>query len=646
MKLFYTFLLLCSSLLAFAQGESRENPIRVDASMTSNLLGQADANTTTWFLVPAEAFGSERNLLTVTVKGGNYGDIVVNPVNDPDASRFVFLKAEPTVTFKYLWTATLGDLLVSISQDNAGGTVSFDITKALAGETRQNAIPAVEGNNAFPQDAAQQAWFSYTASQDTLVVLSGTSVLDNITNIDGLIMATRSGVADGFRMRPGETYYFLLSNTGNPFTLRFAPIPIGLYSDRPEDITGKSLFHLAIPADPNATKDGAEQSERYWLYRADQGGLLMWGTDDAEWTSGMWGVSVTDQTTGRRLGTPLTAIQAGMVTYTISVEAGHDYLIAQTIGHGKARQASVYLSFTAGQEGDSKDNPITLTLGQETDLGRVASTTRYYLFTALQEGVYTATIHAGGQVRATTPRDGSWNIGRDYSIQDRHMHIDDNIPLAQGETLLLEVTLTSDIDFHTNGQDASIPNYSILITRNGDQPAQQLREGEDMAHAIQAQPETPYAIGLNADDDNYPRYYAIEVPAGATLYVCTSHPEAISSPSCISFTLDDVHWSTSALGITDSFLLSDDGSKKVGRQYVMQPTDEPRRLYLYVEGVSFLYEGASWFYTLQTEEEEVPDALDRLAVKGGDTYTLTGMKVSQPQRPGLYLRAGRKVVLK
>ncbi len=648
MHRFYTLLfMLCSFLFAFAQGESRENPIRVDSNTSFELLGAPDVNTTTWILVPQEAFEAT-DLLTIKIGGSNYGDMTFLPVNLPDQAHTVFMTSADNRLVKHLWKEEQGDLYIAISQDNAGGTASLSFSKAKLGEVRQNALQAQLGLNQIPADTAGEVWYTFTSEVDTMVYLS-TSVTGNILDTDGHIFGGASQALNGFRMRAGSTVCFSVSKTGiGSFTISQGAIPEGEYADRPIDITSQSAFTFDIPIDPKATTDGAEQSERYWLYRAEKSGLLMWGTDDKAWMEGMWGVAVTDQTTGKRLGTPLTHTQAGMLIYTVNIEAGHDYLISQVIGHAKSsRTVNVYVTFNAGQQGDSKDNPIPLTLNELLDMGRNASTTHYYSFTATADGVYTAEVHAGGQVRATTPQDGSWNISRNYDIQDRQMHIDSNIPLGAGETLLLEVTLTSDIDIHTNGSDAGIPNYSILITLNGEQPSHEIREGEDIAHAILAVEGDSYAVMQSSDEAYYPRFYALQVPAGATVLLTTQHDDAISSPACLNFTLDGQHWNDVAY--SETLLTNESTNKKTGRLYTLTPTAEARTIYVLVEGVSFIYEGAVWGYTLQGGgSENTIRSIHHLMSDEGHraTYTLSGHQAGSVHTSGIYVRNGRKFVVR
>lgn len=651
MKRFISFLLVCLPfLVASAQGESRDNPIKVTGNMSTSLLGKPEFNTTTWFLVTSDAF-DQGNLLNIMVSGGNYGDIIVSTVNGSCESENVFLTTEGLTVMKYLWDNSRGDLLVAISQDNAGGQVQFTITKANAGEVRRNALEAVLGENIVPAEAGNQVWYHYTATSDAIVKIQAFSFLSNVLDASGLVFCPKSLIDEGFRMQDGQEIYFQIENMGGEkFQITTSEIPVGHYSDKPLDITDLSLFKINIPVDPTASTDGAAQSERYWLYKASENGLLMWGTDDGAWTSGSWGASIVDQTTGKRLNTPLTAVQAGMVTYTISVEAGHDYLIAQTIGHAKtSRDVNVYVAFTTAKQGETKDDPMYLTLNEPFDMGRESSVTHYYLFTAPVNGHYTAMVHAGGQVRATTPRDGSWNIGRDYSNQELQMHVDNNIFLAQGESLLLEVTLTSDIDIHTNGSDASKPNYYILMTLNDSEDEKPARDGEEIVNAIVAQENTPYMIWQNGSEEYYPRYYSIKVPADTELEIKTQHSEAIGSPLCLAITLDDQHWN--GVKYTNELISGTQDMRYVGRRYIVDAISEARVIYVYVEGVSFLYEGATWQYKLIAKEDKPADEGDQDAIHSTNVsatsavlYGLDGRRLQHPVRHGFYISNGRKVI--
>ena len=645
MRKFLLFLAFCllSSVSAFSQGESRENPILVSSDGSHSLLGKVDANTTTWFSISPSVF-DRNNLVSASISGGNYGDIIFIPTAEGAPTETFFLTTSGRQQFKHLWDEAQGQLLIAVSQDGEGGKIDFTFTKAKAGEVRQNAVASNEGINIFTgNNYSSEVWISFTSPREAMVYLQDASLVSNVLSADGIIVCMKDFVPGGFRLQEGQTCYFCLANTGSvSVNIRLTEIPVGYFSDKPLDITGLSSFVVDIPEDPNASSDSSAQSERYWLYRAEQSGILMWGSDDAEWTSGMWGAGFFDRTLGKRLNSPVTAQQAGMVTYTVPVEAGHEYLIEQVIGHGKARKANVYLVLKDGAQGDTRDNPIPLTLGESTDMGRVATTTRYYLFTAPKAGVYTAEIHAGGQVRATTPQDGSWNIGRDYDIQDRHMHIDRNIPLAEGESLLLEITLTSNIDFHVGDADASIPNYSILITCNNDEPTDEdVRDGVDIAHAIPATAGTVYEIWQNGSDGFYPRYYEVQVPAGQELVVTTQHSEAISSPSCISFTLDGQHWNN--VEQVSTLVSSESTGKKIGRQYVVSAKDFARTIYLYVEGVSFLYENASWQYSL-VSADVIKATKESASSSTTVLYDLQGRRMASPKHPGVYISSGRLVL--
>lgn len=220
------------------------------------------------------------------------------------------------------------------------------------------------------------------------------------------------------------------------------------------------------------------------------------------------------------------------------------------------------------------------------------------------------------------------------------MHIDDNIPMSPGDVLLLEITLTSDVDVHVGG-DADVPNYSILITRNGDAPAVEAREGEDIEHAIAAALDTPYAIWQASDDNFYARFYSVEQQAGEALTLMTQHDAAISSPSCLSFSFNGGKtWVESNDLVTSTFLTDQDG-KKVGRQYDIQPADETRTVYILVDGVSFLYEGATW--RIAKAGGEIADALMApVQTHDAPVFDLQGRRMVRAAK-GLYIKAGRKV---
>lgn len=634
---------------AHAEGESRETAIPITEACTKPLMGEADKNTTTWFVIEPASF-ADNDLVTVSVIGNNYGDIIF--YEEGAQSEMTMIGTDKGYSAKKLWISKNQPVYVAVTQDGPGASASFALSVASPGETRFNAITVADGtsevnSNCFP------VWCVYTASASKVVTIKSTAGVGNAIDFEGHNVCMANDMLNGFRMQQGSTVYFPVNSSAASVTIELSEPQEGYYADMPLNITGKSEFTIDLLSDPNANKDSAAQSERYWIYEADKSGFLMWGTADKDWQEGMWGCGINDTTTHKRLNTPETKIQAGMVTYTIPVEAGHVYLISPTVCYSqKARQVTLYTTFIEPEMGDTKDNPIALTLNDARDLGRVISLTKYYAFTAEKTGTYTATVHAGGQVRATTPQDGSWNIGRDYSIQDLQMHIDDEINLAAGETLLLEVTLTSDIDIHTDGSDASKPNYSILITLNdgGDTPAPDVREGEDIAHAIEAEPGVAYAVMLSSDENYYDKYYKIVVPANDTLLITTLHPEGISSPACINFTLDGAKWNV--VKSTSTFIKNEDGTKNIGRLYVVEPSDAVRTIYVETDGVSFLYEGMTWSYDINvSSSEDGPVNIKSLHSEGAAAiYMLNGVKVDGMSAPGVYViksnGSSRKVIVK
>lgn len=633
MRYLFLILSICLPLQLLAAGETRETAISVSGPTTLALNGNNESNITTWFKIEPSAFTSA-DLITISISGKNYGDISIYENEDESPAEFHFiggssgLSLNPTI--KRLNSSSV-HMYIAISQEGEGGSVNFNFSKAQPGETRDNAMTATEGTNSI-QASFAPVWYKYTPTSNCIASIYSAAGISNITNENGSLECLASLAAGGFRVQEGNTVYFhTIGNTGS-FSITLSDIKPGMFADMPLDITSTTSFDVELPADPNATTDSSAQSERYWIYTAEKSGLLMWGTYDADWINGMWGCTVRDTTAAHTLNTPDTKVIAEMLTYTIPVIAGHTYLIAQTVCYNKARTVTVYAAYQEPQQGDTKEDPIILTLDKSEDLGRTTANTKYYSFTATTTGVYTATIHAAGQVRATTPADGSWNIARNYDIQDRHMHIDNEIALQAGETLLLEITLTSDIDIHANGSDASKPNYSILITSNNSD-IKEAREGEDITHAIEAQSQTAYSISQNSDEDYYDMYYKVEVPAGDTLIVTTSHPEAISSPACINFTLDGTHWNE--VKANSTFIRNSENTKNIGRQYTVIPSESDRTIYIEVDGVSFLYEGATWSYTISTQATNIND---RLAKGSDNTYfTLNGVQIDTPRKAGIYL---------
>lgn len=621
-----------------AAGESRSQAIHAEAGVSYSLPGAKEKNTTTWFYVEASDL-ADNNMIVAALSGGNYGDVAFFVGNDADADEVFFiggstgLPKNPTIN-KYC-NAGSECIYIAVTQDNAGGNVTFSFTTAIPGQTRHNAIKAVEGRNEV-NNGQSPVWYSFTAQEEKEFSIVGNTYIGNAVDTLGRINCMDILLASGFRLQAGMTVYFPVNASADAwFTITSSEIRVGYYSDFPLDITAKGSFLVDLPADPTASTTSAAQSERYWTYSASKSGFLMWGTADSEWVSGMWGCMVRDMTAGKTLNTPLTEMKAGMVTYSIPVEAGHDYLIAQTVAHTTARTVTVYTVFNEPQIGDTKDNPVILQLGNKTDLGRKPATTRYYSFTAEKSDTYTATVHAGGQVRATTPKDGSWNIGRDYSNQQMQMHIDDQIELSSGDVLLLEITLTSDIDFHVDGSDSDIPNYYILITGNGEEEPGNVRDGEDLEHAIAAVPGTEYPLLQSNDDDFYVRYFQVSVPAEDTLVVAVAHEPAVISPSCIRI-IDGDGQTVSCINtlVDDPF-----GNGKIGRRYVVEPSSEDRQLYLVVDGVSFLYDGAVWSYSLSGKSLSTAVNLLQESAEGfAKYYRLDGTLVKDIAVPGLYIR--------
>lgn len=634
MKSIITILMLALTLNSFAAGEDRTNAINISSAGTQTLNGVKDANTITWFKIEPEAFGTN-NMLTITLGGGNYGYVSIFNDEETDATEdYVIggsngLALNPTI--KKYHSDAAASVYVAISQENKGGTARFTFSVAQPGETREVAIKAQTGSNTI-EGASTPVWYSYTAPETKIVAIETTTQMGNAVNVDGKIECISSLLPSGFRMQEGNTVYIPMLSRFGSFNITLSDIQPGMYADMPIDITNKQEFELFLPADPTASDDSSAQSERYWIYTADKSGFLMWGTYDANWIKGMWGCAVRDTTEAKTLNTPDTKVIDGMITYTIPVVAGHTYLISPTVCYNVARTVTIYAGYQTPSLGDTKDDPFILSLGNSIDLGRKTSSTKYYSFTAEESGVYTATVHAAGQVRATTPKDGSWTIRRDYSIQDKQMHIDDEIELKEGETLLLEITLTSDIDIHVDGSDADTPNYFVMITKN-DGPAKDIREGEDIAHAIDAEKNTDYAIMQSDDEDFYEKYYRVDVHAGDSLVITTSHKEAISSPSCISLTLDGSHWND--VKHTNTIIRNEDGTKSVGRRYVVAATPEDRTIYIVVEGVFFLYEGATWSYNFGTSTTAIHTAFKDS--EQGDCYNLSGQRIATPMKSGIYI---------
>lgn len=594
------YLLLCLLTAAFttamAVGETRQNAINITSGSTHELLESAETNITTWFCINSSVLGAN-DLVTVALDSKNYGDITFYWNDETSSDEMYFISGpDEDKTVKKLWTISDGKLYIAIGQEGEGGKATFSFSKAKPGETRYNAIDLTTGDNKVSTDLTT-VWYKYTYTETEskqIVVTSNGCVLGAAQTLEGKNICPANLLDAGFRMVEGETFYLPVSNSDANATVTIAleEIQPGYYSDYPIKATGVSSFILDIPADPSASTDSSAQSERYFQYVADKDGLLMWGTGDSNWVEAAYGCVVRDVTDEKTLNTPLTEFTAGMITYTIPVIAGHTYLIDQSVAHTKqARQVTVYVMYKEPQQGDTKDNPFSLKLSETFDLGRKTATTKYYRFTATAAGIYTATIHAGGQVRATTPQDGSWNIGRDYSIQELQMHIDKEITLAAGESLLLEVTLTSDIDIHVDGSDSTKPNYSILITKN-DGPEPEHREGDGVKNAIIAEQGKPYPLYQSSAEDFYEHYYKIDVPANHSLIIVSNHPEAISSPSFINFTLDGNNWNEVKNTIT--IIRNVAGTKTIGRRYATTPIDEDRTVYVETDGISFLYEGATW----------------------------------------------------
>lgn len=644
MKRLLKFLMMLTALSvvcsnAFAQGGSRADAIQVNFGETYNLSGRKDFNTTTWFYVDSLDF-IENNLLTVALSGGNFGDVAFFGADNPEVDELFFITGEngkgTNPTFKKFWNAADGGLLIAVTQDNSGGKVCFSLSKAIDGETRQNAIEAVAGNNRA-ESQLRTVWYSFKALEEKEYFITSDSRIGNAVDSSGHIVCVDVLLSSGFRMEAGMTVYFPVTVIETAmFSISSRDLQAGYYSDFPLDITGLSQFVIDLPADPNATTNSSAQSERYWSYTADKTGFLMWGTSDAAWIEGSWGCTVRDMTEERNLNTPKTEKVAGMLTYTVPVMAGHTYMIFQSVAYAKARKVTVYAIYKEPRQGDTRDNPLILELGKQLNIGRKSENTRYYSFTASEAGVYTATIHAGGQVRATTPQDGSWNISRDYSITGMQMHIDDAITLDAGESLELEITLTSDIDIHVDGSDSSIPDYSILITRNDDsgQTVPEVREGEDLQHAIELQQNEKVALQQNNDEDYYVHYYKIAVPANDTLVIVTDHSPAVSSPDCIAV----YDMNGTVMHCSTDFVVTEGSDRRTGRIYRLGPSDSDRTLFIATYGVSFLYDGALWSYYLLSEGVvSSVDSQDTLDMGSYEYYLLDGTRTENIDAPGVYL---------
>lgn len=650
MKKIYFFLTLLLSTFfvatASATGESRSNPINVTQAGKVILYGAEETTTDTWLCINETALG-ENNMIVFAFSGGHYGDVTFYDGNSSTPLETIAIGGENPTTVKKYWDAESTKMYICISQDGPNGSVMLSFATAKQGETHNNAVSARIGSNIVSKNA-ETVWYKFTANEKKVYTFDVKNcTISNILNADMRISSPANLASAGVAMSAGETVWFNVTDfsAGVSPTIVITAIEIkaGDEPDNAIDATNLSQFIFSVPADPNASENnGAAQTEHYFTYTASKSGFFQWGTTDESWVKGMFGCTVRDVTEGKNLDTPKKETLDNFVIYTIPVIAGHTYLIEQTIGHTKsARDITVFVSFEeATNPGDLPENPIILKLNSKEDLGRVISTTKYFSFTATEAGVYTATVHAGGQVRATTPHDGSWNITRDYSNTELQMHIDDEITLAAGDVLSLQVTLTSDLDIHTNGSDASKPNYYILITKNAGSNVPGVRDGEDIEHAIIGEPDKAYDLYQSSDEDYYDRYYKVVVPANATLYVTTSHDPTIGNPKPINFTLNGKTWNDVKYTTTD---IKDSEGKFLGCKYECATSAEERVIYIETDGVSFLYEGATWSYTIDGDVTAIGSiAIDANA----EIYSISGTKTSRITKPGLYIVNGKKVAVK
>lgn len=586
--------------------------------------------TATWFRIDRKALGG-KTLMNLKLTGGNFGDVTISSADI--SAGYVIGEASGCIppgmaNFKqYIGNGT-DDIYINIGQENINGKVEFTFSDAKDGETKDNPIAAALGSNNFSIGSGlSEVWFSYVNNGDNVITIKGVST--TVYSQNGGIVASGADVSTvGFRMGNGDKVVFPVSAAGNiNFTIAQNNIAEGEYPDNPIDITNLSTFSITLPS-------GSSDALRFMKYSASESGTFMYASSNAKMREVAFSATVRDITAGNKVVNVIQQEQTGYYTYTFTVDAGHEYLIEQTLQNGMGK-VDFRTKFTAAKDGDVKSKPIIMAQNKSYTLGRKQTNTKYLQFTAPEAGTYLVSAQVKGQVRVYGEEE--YNIQRDYANDSEFRN--DEMELKEGQSVIFGVTPNSDIDIHIQDaslsddkfqQDFFVPDYYIIVTKK-DESAR----GFSLDMPVNNLPaETAISFG----DCN--TYTSIFVPEGCGLEVTETLSASHPGSAGIYFT-ENGKWITlaSQVAMADGV----DASAKT-RVFTLNEGSKNRTIIVLAEGA--LVSG-TWKYKLLGD---APTGIENVDVTAGNRsegiYTIGGVKVKSADKAGLYIVNGKKVSVK
>ena len=594
-------------------GEARSTAIPVGADGSFDLHGKPSIgkdyfyNVTTWFRIEPEAIEG-KHLMVITLSGDNQGEIALfaEGVTDPvkavgigggngmhPVNSSVEFDIDPEQSYH-----------VAIMQDNVGGKASFAFKTIEPGQTLGSALEAVFGYN----DGVAGCWYRYTHSGDDQII-SITNVSTVYNAREGLV-AMGGDVAAGFRMRQGESIYFVAD--GN-FTIKAEAITQGMSADNPVILTldaygGSFSFRL----------NGSESDvTRYVQYTATESGTFMYGTDQRSVVEMALGATVTDRTTGRSVSVVQQKQNFGAeyYTYTWQVTAGHTYLIEQTLVNNLGN-VTFMATFQPAAQGEVLENPIPVTLAESYTLGRKQNLVTYFSFTAEEEGTYQLTAHVQGYVRVYDEDGSSVSIPKDYTNgTDFH---NETFRLAAGESIVFSVQPSADIEHLSVGvQDFFIPDYFVTVGRTD-------VEGQTFGNPMVAYEGEMYDI-----TGTVTWYGPITIPAGEYFDLIVKDTRN-NSVAAVFFANEKGQWI-----VTDKEISAD--TDAWSHSYSLRRSDEDRTVYLMSCGINAK---GTWYWG----DPETGINAARRDNNNEVMYNLSGQRVKAES--GLVIKQGQKILKK
>lgn len=491
-------------------GESRGAAILLEATGGYNLLGVPPVdveggknytNTTTWFKIAKDGALKANNLVSVTIGGDNTTEVALYQ-NDEATPIKTYAMGDGSgmlaknSTVKLDIDLTQNDYYLGITQDDVNGTANFTFKVADEGETIAHAFTAEAGSNTV----TTAGWYKYTHAGDRkLIKVSGIS---KIVNEEGGLVAEGDDVKVGFVITEGTSIYFEAS--GN-FTITLSDVEKGMTADDPVIIDNENgaTFNLS---------GAATDTQRFMQYSATEDGIFIYATQNASVLESAVSATVRDVTNAE---TPKTVsiVQEESAefgeTYFIykwPVVAGHAYLIEQSLGNNFGK-VEFFTMFTAAEAGETIGKAFPIELYEAKDLGRQATTPKYYKFTAAEAGDYTLSVQLTGYVKSYDADGNATTIQKSYS--DGLVYHNETFTLAEGESLVFSCQPSETIEHVAGGvNDAFIPNYYATVT------TAENTGGLDYNH-----PETITENDEMSLDASNVWYGPITVPAETPLYV-------------------------------------------------------------------------------------------------------------------------------